>query len=123
VAKDRRAHGFALRRGRATLEIPIDFETSGQSFLATAVNIGLGGQFVASDRRFEIGDRFNLTFTLPDQPLPIVVGAEVRWMREDEGQAIGMGLRFVHVPIAGAAAIQEFLRRFDEDLTPSGPSI
>jgi uncharacterized protein (TIGR02266 family) len=123
VATDRRTHGFALRRGRAALEIPIDFETIGDSFVATAVNIGLGGLFVASDRRFQIGDRFDLTFTLPDQPLQIAVGAEVRWLQKEEGRALGMGLRFVHLSIAGAAAIQEFLREFDEDLTPSGPSI
>jgi uncharacterized protein (TIGR02266 family) len=116
------SHAFAGRRGRAAAEIPIGFETGGDSFVATSSNIGVGGLFVVTDRRFEIGDRFHLCFTLPDQPLAIAVAAEVRWLRQDQGRALGMGLRFVKIPIMAAAAIEEFLRASEEDLTPSGPS-
>jgi uncharacterized protein (TIGR02266 family) len=122
MVRDQTSYGFAFRRGRAQVEVPIDFETYGDAFLATSINIGLGGLFVASERRFAIGDRFDLRFTLPDQPLPIAVGAEVRWLHQDQGRVLGMGLRFVRLPIPAATAIQEFLRRSDEDLTPSGPS-
>jgi uncharacterized protein (TIGR02266 family) len=122
MVRDQTSYGFAFRRGRAAVEIPIDFETYGDSFVATAINIGLGGLFVASDRRFETGDQFKLRFTLPDQPVAITVGAEVRWLHRDQGRVLGMGLRFVRLPIAGAVAIQEFLRNSDDDLTPAEPS-
>lgn len=104
------------------MEIPIDVEASEGAFVARSLNIGLGGLFVTSERRFEVGDRFNLRFTLPDQRLAIAVGAEVRWLHQEQGRTPGLGLRFVRLPIVAAAAIQEFLRGFDDDLTPSGPS-
>jgi uncharacterized protein (TIGR02266 family) len=122
MGPDRTSHGFAFRRGRAPVEIPIDVQASRDSFVATSSNIGLGGLFVTSERPFEIGDQFNLRFTLPDQPLAIAVGAEVRWLHQEPGRTSGIGLRFVRLPVLAAAAIQEFLRGFDDDLTPSGPS-
>jgi uncharacterized protein (TIGR02266 family) len=113
---DQSSPGFAFRRGRAPLEIPVDLELSGESFVARSVNIGLGGLFVATDRRFHIGDRFNLRFTLPDQAQPIGVAAEVQWLYGHQGRALGVGLRFVGLLPAAAEAIREFLRSFDNDL-------
>jgi len=113
---DQSSPGFAFRRGRAPLEIPVDLELSGESFVATSVNIGLGGLFVATDRRFHIGDRVNLRFTLPGQAQPIGVAAEVQWLYGHQGRALGVGLRFVGPLPAVVAAIQEFLRRFENDL-------
>ena len=119
--RDQSSHGFAFRRGRAPVEIPIELETHGDSFVAPSMNIGLGGLFVASGRRFEIGDRFSLRFALPDQPRAIAVAGEVRWLCQRQGQIVGMGLKFVRLSVMAAATIQEFLRRFDDDRTPSDP--
>ncbi len=96
-------------------------ELLGESFVATSVNIGLGGLFVATDRRFRIGARFNLRFTLPSQTQPIGVAAEVQWLYGHQGRALGVGLRFVSLPTVAAVAIQDFLREFDDDHTPVDP--
>jgi uncharacterized protein (TIGR02266 family) len=109
---DRSSPGFAFRQGRAPVEVPVDLELSGQSFVATSVNVALGGLFVATDRKFHIGDRFNLRFTLPGQAQPIAATGEVQWLYGHQGQALGMGLRFVDLPGAAATAIQAFLGTF-----------
>ena len=106
--------GFASRRGRLPLEIPVDLEFFGESFLATSVNIGLGGLFVATERRFEIGSRCHLRFTLPGQAQQLALTAEVQWLYGHQGRALGMGLRFVDVPPAATAALQAFLRQRDD---------
>jgi len=111
---DRSSPGFALRRGRVPLEVPVDVEFFGESFPASSVNIGLGGLFVATERRFEIGSRCNLRFALPGQAEAIALGAEVQWLYGHQGRALGMGLRFVDLPTVAAVAIQAFLRQFDE---------
>ncbi len=114
---DRSSPGFAFRRGRVPVEVPVDVELAGESFVATSVNIGLGGLFVATERRFRIGDRLDLRFTLPGQAQPIGVGAEVQWLYGHQGRALGLGLRFVGMAAAAALAVREFLGQFDADLT------
>jgi Tfp pilus assembly protein PilZ len=91
--------------------------------VATTVNIGLGGVFVASPRRFQRGDLFKLRFALPDQSLSLTVRAEVRWLHQDRGQIFGAGFRFVGLAVREAIAIQDFLRESDDDLTPSESAI
>jgi uncharacterized protein (TIGR02266 family) len=98
--------------------MPVQVGAGDESFVATSRNIGLGGLCLAVDRTLRIGDRLVVKFTLPDQGLPCSLTAEVRWVRP-EGRASGVGLRFVNPPIAAAAAIHEFLREADPDLTPS----
>lgn len=118
----RSSRGFAYRSGRAEVEIAIDCEMRGESFVATSMNIGLGGLFVVTDRRLEVGDRINLRFQLPDQPRPIAVTAEVKWLRRDQGRTLGVGLRFIGVTILAAAAIQELLCKREDDLSRSDSS-
>jgi len=106
------------RPGRAETDMPVLVGAGDESFVGTSRNIGLGGLCLAVDRTLRIGDRLAVKFTLPNQGLPCSLTAEVRWVR-DEGQAGGVGLRFVNPPIAAAVAIHEFLREADPDLTPS----
>ena len=113
---------FAWRSGRADVEMRVDLKTAGDSFPGTLKSIGVGGLFVATDGSFHVGERLAVRFTLSELDHSISVSAEVRWIREGQGRASGMGLRFVRLPLVSAVAIQEFLRKLDEDLTPSWPS-
>jgi uncharacterized protein (TIGR02266 family) len=115
----RSSPGFASRSGRAHLEIAIDCEMRGESFVATSMNIGIGGLFVATNRRFELGERINLRFRLPGQSHAIAVTGEVKWLRQVEGRTLGIGLRFMGLTILAAAAIQEFLCKMSDDESPS----
>ncbi len=109
---------FAWRSGRAEVELAVDLEASGASFVGTSKNIGIGGLFVATDRSFQVGDRLNVQFSLPDPAQSVSVGAEVRWIQTGAAGPSGVGLRFLKLPIVSAIYIQEFLRRQDDDLTP-----
>jgi uncharacterized protein (TIGR02266 family) len=111
MERDSSSPGFAFRGGRAPVEIRVDLELRGDSFVAVSVNIGLGGLFVATDRKLELGDRLGLRFTLPGQAQPIAVAGQVQWLYGHQGRALGVGLQFVGLPALAADAIQEFLRR------------
>jgi uncharacterized protein (TIGR02266 family) len=114
---DRSSPGFVFRRGRAPVEVAVEVDLRGESLVARSVNIGLGGLFVATERRFRIGEHLTLRFTLPGGAQPISVAAEVQWLYGHQGRMLGAGLRFVDLAAAAALAIQEFLRKCDDDLT------
>lgn len=111
---------FGFRSGRADVEMPVQIKTSSDSFVGTSKNIGVGGLYVATQRPFQVGDRLAVEFALPELDRVVSVDAEVRWIRAAAPpSAPGIGLRFIRLPIVSAIAIQEFVRRQDDDLTPS----
>lgn len=93
--------------------MPVGLRSAAESFTAVTQNIGLGGMFVATDRRLTVGDRCTVEFTLPDHLQPVSVAAEVRWIRESDDRPMGAGLRFVNLPIGAMVALHELLRKFD----------
>jgi uncharacterized protein (TIGR02266 family) len=112
------AREFASRPGRASVEVRIAIRSAGESFVATSNNIGIGGVFVVTDRRFSVGDRFTLEITLPDHVQATSIDAEVRWVRGADQQPSGLGMRFVNPSIGATVALHDLLRRLDEDKTP-----
>jgi uncharacterized protein (TIGR02266 family) len=110
---------FSFRSGRTEVETAVQMKTDGDSFVGTSKNIGVGGLFVATERPFQVGDRLAVEFSLPDLDRVVSVGAEVRWTRPAETGSAGIGVRFIRLPIVSAIAIQEYVRRQDDDLTPS----
>jgi uncharacterized protein (TIGR02266 family) len=111
---------FSFRSGRGDVEMPVQLKTDSESFVGTSKNIGVGGLFVATERPFQVGDRLAIEFSLPELDRLVSVAAEVRWIRDAApGGSAGIGLRFVRLPIVSAIAIQEYVRRQDDDLTPS----
>jgi Tfp pilus assembly protein PilZ len=81
--------------------------------VGTSNNIGIGGLFLAVDRRFSVGDRFTLEFTLPNHIHPMSVDAEVRWIRAADERPAGIGMRFLNPPIGAMVALYDLLRRTD----------
>lgn len=109
---------FASRPGRASIEMPVGVRCAVESFSGVSQNIGLGGMFVATDRRLSVGQRCTVEFTLPDHIRPVSVDAEVRWVREADDRPLGAGLRFVNLPIGAMVALHELLRKFDRPDQP-----
>ena len=75
-------------------------------------DIGEGGIFVATYQPIEIGDEFELTFTVPGLPNPCTELCEVRWIREyqpDLDTIPGMGLRFKRLSPEAQSAIETFM--------------
>ena len=111
---------FAFRSGRAGVEMQVQMKTAGDSFVGTSKNISVGGLYVATEKSFQVGDRLAVQFSLPELDRTVSVDAEVRWIRAPAPSgAPGIGLRFLRLPIVSAIAIQEYVRRQDDDLTPS----
>lgn len=75
------------------------------------VDASLGGMRVYSDDPFEIGSRFEVELFLSDGDT-VTCLTEVMWTRPIPGgepAAFDVGLRFLHVPEAGFAALQALL--------------
>lgn len=88
-----------------TLSSPHNFFTGGSE------NISRGGLFVATSTPEPVGQRLEVTFTLPGLDLPSTVPCEVRWVREREAGEPGMGLRFLQIDRETESAIDAFLAR------------
>lgn len=116
------AREFASRPGRASVEIQIALRAAGATCIGTSNNIGIGGLFMVAERRFSVGERFTLEFTLPNHIHPMSVDAEVRWIREADERPSGIGMRFVNPSIGAMVALYDLLRKADEDKTPSSRS-
>lgn len=102
----------------------VELKADDDSFVGMTGNIGVGGLFVTTDRPCQVGERLALKLPLPNRDRPLSVAAEVRWTREqsslsDQRSVLGMGLRFVDLPVGAFISIQELLRARDEDMTPS----
>jgi uncharacterized protein (TIGR02266 family) len=86
----------------------VDVKAGDDWFAARSENIGVGGLFIATDRQLVVGERLTVELALPRHIRPIAVGAEVRWLRENDGSVSGVGVRLV--PSLGViVAIHELL--------------
>jgi uncharacterized protein (TIGR02266 family) len=103
---------------RFDLEVKVDLESDHNFYTGLTQNISSGGLFIATNALRKIGDRITLKFSLPGTQESVSVETEVRWIRENsalhrvEGST-GMGVRFVDLSPAAAAAIQQFLESRD----------
>lgn len=68
----------------------------GDVLQADTVNLGPGGMFVATDKAFDIGDRFICRIDLGEPYKPVLSGAEVRWLNQTSDHR-GMGVRFLDI--------------------------
>ena len=103
---------------RFDLEVKVDLESDHNFYTGLTQNISSGGLFIATSAIRKIGDRITLKFSIPGTPEPISVETEVRWIRENSALqrtdgATGMGVRFVNLSPAAAAAIQKFVQDRD----------
>jgi len=105
------------RRGypRIQLKVEVTHTSEHNFFTGFTENISEGGVFIATYQSFPIGTRFELSFTLPDDPEPIGVVGEVRWIREvqTEREAIapGVGISFVEIAPRHLERVQVFLEK------------
>jgi len=78
-------------------------EESGQGkfFTAYAKNISRGGFFIVSISPRELGERFHITFQIPDTDFTIRCQCEVVWMSKYHPETKiepGYGIRFIDLP-------------------------
>jgi uncharacterized protein (TIGR02266 family) len=108
----------SYRRGgdRIEAEIEIGFASDSNFYTGFSENISEGGVFVATFREHRLGDRIDVSFTLPGDDHPLRLHAEVRWIRSqdphDESPP-GYGLQFVDLPDDARVQIERFIKMRD----------
>lgn len=89
------------KRGKLIVFKITEESGQGERFSAYAKDISRGGLFIASISPRELGERFNITFQLPDMDFTIRCECEVVWMRKydpETKQEPGYGIRFIDLP-------------------------
>ena len=97
---------------RHPLRVTVDYSSSHNFFTGASENISRGGLFVATNTPAAVGQRLDISFTVPGLDVPCTAPGEVRWIRRgDQGPADepGMGLRFLQLDARAEAAIDSFL--------------
>src|SRR4051812_41415235 len=90
-----------VRSGRAPVEIPVEMQGGGASWIGVTSNLSRGGAFSATRSPRSTGERVSLRLSAPGKAVPLSVAAEVRWHRpraDPAGQPAGIGVSFVNPP-------------------------
>lgn len=88
------------------------------------IDVGLGGMRVYSDDAYALGDRLEIDLLTADGDDFVTCLTEVVWIREIAGgspAAFDVGLRFLEIPAAAKAMIQDLVGRAlarDDQRTP-----
>jgi hypothetical protein len=94
-----------FRRVPIDLIVTVTRRESWEKVFGVAQNISLGGMFVETSFASGVGSGVLLSFTLPNQPGPLLVAGTVRWRSED-----GMGVQFGLLGARETHAITQFER-------------
>jgi uncharacterized protein (TIGR02266 family) len=102
---------------RVDYEVSVDLESENQFFTGFVRNISNGGLFLTAPKPLPIGTKLVVRFTIPTLKDPVTATAEVRWARAGRMDApdtpAGMGVQFLNLSPAVAAAIDAFIRKND----------
>lgn len=98
---------------RYQLRVEVHHRSASVFFTGFMEDISEGGLFVTTYSPLAIGDRLELTFTVPGFIDECTTSAEVRWIRPGttgpDATLPGMGLRFLGLPEAMRRAIRRFV--------------
>jgi type IV pilus assembly protein PilZ len=99
--------------GRATVQVPIEYERLNALLSDYTHNISRGGTFIRTDRPLEEGTVLSFTIRAPQLGDPILLRGIVQWIvepaRADEERPAGMGIEFVFDSPEQKAAIEDRL--------------
>ena len=103
---------------RVGVHIPVEMQSGEEPIAAVTRNISPDGAFVATRWPLYVGQRVTLRLTIPGYSVPIVMKAEVRWVRapgpaEGAGPPAGAGIRFIEPSIGASASIAALLQSQD----------
>ena len=101
--------------GRATLELPVEYDRLNALLSDYTHNISQGGTFIRTDRPLPVGTALSFTIRAPRLEEAIVLRGTVRWVVEanqaEGGRPAGMGIGFVYDSTAQKEAFEERLDR------------
>ncbi len=87
----------------------VEFTHGGTAYPVETRNISLGGVFVATEMTLPYGTKVSLKMKLPDMVEPIVVDSHVRWIENEGGKQVGLGLRFEALRAKDIWALSKYL--------------
>lgn len=96
---------------RLPARLAITVTVGGRSVLAYTQNLSGSGAFLLCDEPMDDASKLDLRFSVPTDPTPIAVTAEVRWLAKDpDGTVIGVGVRLGAMHPREMRAWTRFLR-------------
>jgi uncharacterized protein (TIGR02266 family) len=110
---------------RFPLKVEVTYQSEHNFYTGITNNLSSGGIFIATHQPARIGDRIEVTFTLPGLDQVCTASGEVRWVREYNPDQVdappGLGLRFGELEPAVRLCIERFVQHreplfFDDDL-------
>jgi Tfp pilus assembly protein PilZ len=94
--------------------------TAGETAQASIVSVTQGSAFITSITKLAIGEKFQVTVTLPDRP-PLQLRAEVTWsnMQLPAEKVVnrGMGIRFIETGEDAVCLINDTIKQRTTDVT------
>jgi hypothetical protein len=112
------AYGLILRERRRYFRCPLSHPVTiarrnMPEVRCQSVNISEGGMAVSTLVPFDVGERVQIHFTLPDHTLPFVAESTICWL--DTGH---VGVRFVSLSPDRKSELQQWLSRKLEEMLP-----
>lgn len=102
TSEDRRQHP------RVRMAVDVNFQSENNFFSAKTRDISAGGLFIDTAANVPIGTTIRVDLHLLKSRLRLM--AEVAWvLLDDDGESIGVGVRFLDVPEADRQRIQAFM--------------
>lgn len=91
--------------------VDVEVRGSGRQFHASSRNVSLGGIFIVTSDPLPELSTAEVKFSVPTQPEPVEVTAEVRWIeRGADEKPVGMGLRFHGLRARDVWALNRFFQ-------------
>jgi len=98
---------------RFAVDLDVSLSSEHNFYAGFAENISSGGLFIATHVVKPVGERMEISVSLPEREEPIRCMGEVRWVRdysERSNVPPGLGIRFLDLAAEDAAAIERFLK-------------
>jgi len=112
------------REARAPIELKVEYKRLNTFFYDYTKNISKGGTFIKTEKPLDVGTIFLFKLMLPAQSAPLALRGEVRWVVKDgaplppqvpEGDAAGMGIKFVYESAEQREALEQIVEKMMTD--------
>lgn len=111
LASARRLLSEPSARGlpRISLETWATLRLGGIEWTGRVRNLSRGGLFVESSRALEPAAEVQVQLELPETETSVLSTAEVRWVRREANEALGMGMRFLRLDRDSARELAHYV--------------
>ena len=91
---------------RKSCLINANYRIQGSSFRSYILDISIGGVFIETSERVQVGESIVLNFTLPNLPQPFTMAGKIAWSGPQ-----GFGVKFESIPKTHGNAIKKYVEK------------